>query len=311
MKHTQLLVTCFLSATTTAALAQTSTASLAGTSDVGDFVFPAIVPGVYSLKTAAKGFRPVERKNVNVTASARLALGTIQLETVTVTESIVVQAQGATVPTGNAENGQVLDSKQLSMVSIRGRDPVSMLRILPGVTQGFDNEFAGGFFGTRMPNFQGLVTNTTTEYGRAGGAMVNIITKGGGREFHGSGYWYKRQEMFNANAFFRNRDSVAKQIDRVETLGGTIGGPVKVPIPIINRGGDKLFFFYSYDNTRIREPVALERWTMPTLLERRGDFSRSNDLNGRLIPIRDPSIGAPYPNNVKSPPARAIATASR
>ncbi|MFN7919312.1 MAG: carboxypeptidase-like regulatory domain-containing protein [Bryobacteraceae bacterium] len=353
-------------ACTVAAFAQSSTASVAGTiadssgqvvpgaevtlvsdrtgedrqtmsNDIGDFVFPALTPGAYTLKVNAKGFRPIERKNVNVTASARLSLGTLQVEVGTVTESIVVQAQGATVQTGNAEHGQVLDSKQLSLVSIRGRDPVSMLRILPGVSQGQDNEFAGGFFGTNMPNFQGQGTNNTTimadgvnggdgggggvfsatvnldavaevkvqlanytaEYGRSGGAQINIITKGGGREFHGSGYWYKRHEMFNANAFFRNRDGIPKQIYRFETLGGTIGGPVKVPIPIINRGGDKMFFFYSYDNTRIREPVALERWTMPTLLERRGDFSRSNDLNNRLITVRDPLNGnQPYPGNI-------------
>jgi len=230
----------------------------ATSSDVGDFVFPALVPGAYTLKVSAKGFRPLEQTNINVAPSARLALGAIQLEVGSVTESIVVQAQGATVQTGNSENGALLDSKQLSMVSIRGRDPISMLRILPGVTQGFDNEFAGGFYGTNAPNFQGLANNTTTimadgvnggdggaggvfsatinldavqevkvqlsnytaEYGRAGGAMINIITKGGGREYHGSGYWYKRHEMFNANAFFRNRDGVARQIYRFETLGG-------------------------------------------------------------------------------------------
>ena len=358
-------ITVFFLAAAVAA-AQTSTASLAGsvadssgqvipgadvtvvsertgedrqtkTSDVGDFVFPALVPGAYNLKISATGFRVAERKNINVTASSRMALGTIQLEVGTVTESIVVQAQGATVQTGNAENGQVLDAKQLSMVSIRGRDPVSMLRILPGVTQGFDNEFAGGFFGTSMPNFQGLNTNTTTimadgvnggdggaggvfsgtvnldavqevkvqlsnytaEYGRAGGAMVNIITKGGGRDYHGAGYWYKRHEMFNANAFFRNRDGIAKQVYRFETLGGTFGGPLKVPIPIINRGGDKFFFFYNYNNDRIREPIVIERWTMPTVLERRGDYSQSRDLNGGLIPVRDPLAGnTPFPNNV-------------
>lgn len=306
------------------------------TNDVGDFVFAALVPGPYTLKVQSAGFRPVERTNINVSPSARLALGTIQLEIGTVTESISVQAQGATVQTGNSENGAILDSRQLQMVSIRGRDPISLLRILPGVTQGFDNEFAGGFFGTNVPNMQGLNNSTTTimsdgvnggdggaggvfsasvnidavqevkvqlgnytaEYGRAGGAMINIITKGGTREFHGSGYWFKRHEMFNANAFFRNRDGIAKQIYRFETLGGTIGGPVKLKIPRINPGGDKLFFFYSYDNTRIREPVAIERWTFPTLLERRGNFSQSNDLNNRLIPVRDPQANAPFPGNV-------------
>ena len=309
----------------------------ATTNDVGDFVFPALVPGPYTIKVNSRGFRPLESKSNNVLSSARLAVGTMQLEVGAVTESIVVSAQGSTVQTGNSENASVLDTKQLSMVSIRGRDPISMLRILPGVTQGYDNEFAGGFYGTNVPNFGGLGTNTTTimadgvnggdggaggvfsatvnidaiaevkvqmsnytaEYGRSGGAQINLITKGGGREYHGTGYWYKRHEMFNANAFFRNRDGVPKQIYRFQTLGGTIGGPVKVPIPIINRGGDKMFFFYSYDNTQLKEPVNLERWTMPTLLERQGNFSRSVDLNGGLILVRDPTNNnAPFPNNI-------------
>ena len=308
----------------------------ATTNGSGEFVFPALVPGPYSIVVQAKGFRQYTSQGNNLLASARLEVGTIQLEIGAVTESITVQATGATVQTGNAENGQVLSTKQLEMVSIRGRDPVSMLRILPGVTQGFDGEFNGGFYGTNMPNFQGLGTNSTTimadgvnggdggaggvfsatvnmdaisevkvqmgnytaEYGRSGGAQINIITKGGGKEYHGTGYWYKRHEQFNANSFFRNLNGVPKQLYRFQNLGATIGGPVKVPIPIINRGGDKMFFFYSYDNNQIKEPVNLERWTMPTLLERQGDYSRTTDLGGQRIVIRDPAAGnAPFPNN--------------
>lgn len=307
------------------------------TNGTGDFVFPALVPGPYTIGVQAKGFRQFTSQNNNLLPSARLEVGTIQLDIGAVTESITVQAVGSTVQTGNSENASVLSTKQLEMVSVRGRDPVSMLRILPGVTQGFDPEFNGGFFGTNMPNFQGLGTNSTTimsdgvnggdgggggvfsatvnmdaisevkvqmsnytaEYGRSGGAQINIITKGGGKEIHGTGYWYKRHEMFNANAFFRNLNGVPKQLYRFQNLGGTIGGPVKVPIPVINRGGDKMFFFYSYDNNQIKEPVNLERWTMPTLLERQGNFSQSNDLNGRQIVVRDPAAGnAPFPNNI-------------
>lgn len=63
-------------------------------------------------------------------------------------------------------------------------------------------------------------------------------------------------------------------------------------------GVDKLFFFFfSYDNTRIREPVAIERWTFRIVLERRENFSQSNDLNNRLIPVRDSLSNAPYPGN--------------
>jgi hypothetical protein len=307
------------------------------TNDVGDFVFAALVPGAYTIKVQSPGFKIHERKGNNVLSSARLSIGTIQLDVGSVSDSITVAAQGATVQTGNAENAAILDTKQLQMVSIRGRDPISMLRILPGVTQGYDNEYAGGYYGTNMPNFQGLNTNATTimadgvnggdggaggvfsgtvnidavsevkvqmsnytaEFGRSGGAQINIITKGGGRDYHGTGYWYKRHEMFNANDFFRNKNGIAKQIYRFQTLGGTVGGPVKVPIPIINRGGDKMFFFYSYDNTQSREPVAIERWTMPTVLERQGNFSRSLDLNGGLIVVRDPLNGnQPFAGNI-------------
>jgi len=283
------------------------------TNEVGDFTFPALVPGAYKIKAEAKGFRPLERTNNVVSATQRVTVGTLQLEVGTVTESIVVEAQGAGVQTNSSENSSVVDRTQLQMVSIRGRDAVSMLRILPGVEQGRDADILGGNFGTTMPAFQGLSTaqttimvdgvnggdsgrggtfsgtvnidaieevkvqmsNYTAEYGRSGGAQINIITKGGGREYHGTGYWYKRHEMFNANNFFRNRDGIAKQLYRFQTLGGTIGGPVKLPIPILNPGGDKMFFFYSYDDTRLKDPVAIERWTMPTVLEKQGNFSQS------------------------------------
>jgi len=307
------------------------------TNSSGEFVAPALVPGLYTITVQAPGFRQYKSSGNNLLPSARLETGALQLEVGSVADSVTVQAAGATVQLGNSENGSVISTKQMEMMSVRGRDPVSMLRILPGVTQGYDPEFNGGFYGTNMPNFQGLGTNSTTimadgvnggdggaggvfsatvnmdavsevkvqlsnytaEYGRSGGSQINIITKGGGKELHGTAYWYKRHEMFNANAFFRNATGVPKQLYRFQNLGGTIGGPVKKSIPIINRGGDKMFFFYSYDNNQIKEPVNLERWTMPTLLERAGNFSQSNDLNGRQITVRDPNGGnVPFPNNI-------------
>ena len=313
------------------------------TNATGVFVFPALVPGPYSITVQAKGFRQYRSQGNNLLPSARLDVGTIQLEVGTVTESVTVQAVGAMVQTANSENGSLITTKQLETMAVRGRDPISLLRILPGVTQGYDPEFNGGFFGTSMPSFQGLSTNSTTimadgvnggdggaggvfsatvnmdaisevkvqmsnytaEYGRSGGAQINIITKGGGKQFHGTAYWYKRHEMFNANAYFRNLNGIPKQLYRFQNTGGTFGGPVPFAIPLLNRGGNKMFFFYSYDNNQIKEPVALERWTMPTLLERQGNFSQSNDLNGRQIPVRDPAAGnQPFPNNI-IPPSRA------
>ncbi|HZO57978.1 MAG TPA: hypothetical protein VFB63_35040, partial [Bryobacteraceae bacterium] len=135
-------------------------------------------------------------------------------------------------------------------------------------------------------------------YGLKSGSQINFVTKRGGQNFHGTGYWYKRHEMFNAQNFFNNRDRITKPIYRVSTLGGNIGGPVPVPIPILNPGAKGMNFFYSLDDTQTISPSPIRRWTMPTELERRGDFSQSRLANGNLIAVRDPLTGANFPNNI-------------
>ena len=74
-----------------------------------------------------------------------------------------------------------------------------------------------------------LLNSYQAEYGRAGGAIVNIVTKNGTRDFHGSVYWYKRHEMFNANAWWNNRSGSAKAKYRYLTEGLSVGGPVTIP----------------------------------------------------------------------------------
>ena len=96
--------------------------------------------------------------------------------------------------------------------------------------------------------------------------------------------------MFNAQDFFNNRDGLTKPLYRYSTFGGTIGGPVYIPGKF-NENRDKLFFFYSREEWRNREPLELGRRTVPTTLERGGDFSQTLDVGGRLIPIRDPLTG--------------------
>jgi hypothetical protein len=141
------------------------------------------------------------------------------------------------------------------------------------------------------------LSNYQAEYGRNGGALINIVTKSGTREFHGSGYWYKRHEMFNANDFFSNRNGVAKALYRYNTLGASLGGPLYVP-KTFNRNKSKLFFFYSFENWSSHTPRPLSQVTVPTQLERRGDFSQTLDLNGQMIPIKDPFNGLPFSGNV-------------
>ena len=83
----------------------------------------------------------------------------------------------------------------------------------------------------------------TAEYGLKGGSQVNIITKHGGAEYHGTGYWYKRHESWNSTNYFNKINNRPKPQYRYSNLGGTIGGPIP-RIKGINSDGNKLFFFY-------------------------------------------------------------------
>jgi hypothetical protein len=135
------------------------------------------------------------------------------------------------------------------------------------------------------------LNNYQAENGRNGGAMVSVVTKSGTKAYKGSAYAYARHEKLNANDFFNNRSGIAKPLYRYTTLGATLGGPVP------GSWRDKLFFFYSFENWETKTPQPVRRVTVPTALERQGDFSQSFTSAGALIVVRDPNTGQPFPNN--------------
>ena len=304
------------------------------TNEVGVFVLSAVKPGTYTLRVELSGFSTYERQNVILPPNESRSAGTIQLTVGNVAESVTITAVSPIVQTTSSEHSALITSTQLEQVADRGRDVVSLLRVLPGVAYTSPSEAPGNSFGSGTPNINGnrATWNTVTvdgavgndlgspnifsstinfdaisevqvqlnnyraEYGRNGGPVVNIVTKSGSKQFRGSSYWYKRNEKLNANDFFNNRNGVAKPIYRYDNAGATLGGPV--PVPGINAGGDKLFFFYSFDGWKSLNPQPLRQVTVPTALERAGDFSQSFDLNGKLIVIADPVTHLPFPGNV-------------
>src|SRR5690349_21631616 len=142
-----------------------------------------------------------------------------------------------------------------------------MLRTIVGVTYRADQDSPGGQYGTGTPSIRGASANMNilavdgvisndmgtpsvfssatqmdaigevkvimnsyqAEYAGNGGAVVQVVTKSGGNEFHGSGYWYIRNDALNANDFFSNRNNVRRPRYRYNTLGATIGGPIMIP----------------------------------------------------------------------------------
>lgn len=120
-----------------------------------------------------------------------------------------------------------------------------------------------------IDSLQVLTSNYGAEYGRSASGITVATTKSGGPEFHGDGYFFLRNEIFNARNFFdqTHRAPLYRKYDP----GGTIGGPLYIP-GIYNDKKDKTFFFFSEEYRHEEEPTAFNQ-AVPSLLERNGNFS--------------------------------------
>ena len=134
------------------------------------------------------------------------------------------------------------------------------------------------------------------EYGRSGGAQIAYVTKSGTSQLHGSAYWYVRNNDFNANTWLNNRQGLSRPLYRFNDPGYTIGGPVYIPKLFPHK--DKLFFFWSQEYQRQITPNTVTFVTVPTALERQGNFSQSVNSSGRPLTITDPLSGLPFPGNI-------------
>src|SRR4051812_36765602 len=298
------------------------------TSSTGAFTFVAIQPDTYSIRVEHSGFKTYQQTGLLLTANGHIDLDNMILQVGAVTETVSVSAQATAVQNDSSEHSAELTTKQLDNLTTRGREVVSLLRTIAGVQYQADQDSPGGTYGTGTPNIAGTSNNTNTlavdgvvsndvgtpnvfssvttldaigevkvilnsyqaEYAGNGGPVVEVVTKSGGKEYHGTGYWYVRNEALNANDFFNNRKNVKLPEYRYNTEGASLGGPIYIP-KVWNTQKNLLFGFYNIEMLQSAIPGALTNYTMPTQLERNGDFTQSP------VKINSPG-GAPYPNNV-------------
>ena len=316
------------------------------TNESGRFSFAAVQPGVYSIKIEHQGFETLLRKKVILSANEALALGEFALKTGQVTETVTVQSEGQVVEKESSDLTARLTADQIGLISTKGRDITSLLRLIPGTSNDDDIEAVGEGFGTNLPNISGqrgrstvtmidglnasepsgsnkismtinqdavaevkvLRNNYAAEYGNNGGAMITIVAKGGGQHYRGSVYYFLRNESLNANNFFINKGSTVspatRPLYRHKIPGFSFGGPL--PLPRFGESGrgllrDKAFFFVSMERPHTITPTDPVTVTVPTALERKGDFSKSIGSNGQPVVINDPRTNAPFPGNVIQP----------
>ena len=301
----------------------------ATTDGQGRFVFPIVRPDTYSLTVALEGFKTLERTNLVVNAADRLSTGTLTLEVGAMTEEVTVTSRVSEVQTESGERGFTLESEALRNIANNGRSLFNFANLVPGVLQqgmgGSEVAAADGFTvnGQRqnsnnvtidgvanidtgnnggnmastnidaVAEFKILTNAYQAEYGRAIGGQVQVVTKSGTQDFHGSGYWYGRRSDWNAETWLNNRAGRTSPKASRNDSGYTIGGPVFVP-GLFNEDRRHLFFFLSQEWQRRNDPVSERLARVPTALERQGDFSQSVDASGNLFPyIRDYSTGLP------------------
>ena len=308
----------------------------AKTNDAGLFVLSSVMPGTYTLEITMAGFRSYQLRDIAMTANERRSLGDVQLQVGQVQERVEVTAEITPVQTASSERQGLVSGEQILNTAIKGRDFVALVATLPGIIdtnsdtrevskgpgagglhinggrstailfsiEGISTVDTGSNGGSHnQPNMDSvaevkvLTSNYQAEYGRNGAGTINVILKSGTQEFHGSGFWFYRHESLNATQFFLNRTGTPKPIYRINNGGYTVGGPIFVPGKF-NTGRDKAFFFFSQEYVRRQNYPGVRFVTTPTELERAGDFSRTFDLNGALIPIKDPLTGANFPGNV-------------
>jgi hypothetical protein len=304
----------------------------------GLYRFTLIDFGQYRLEAEAPGFHKFIREGIALETGQTTTVD-ITLEVGTQTESVTVTAESPLLRTETGSLGTSVNTRAIEELPLKGRNPYMFLQLSsgiqyfgdPGAINPWDNfgpsnftsngsKAGSEFLLDGIPNMrldivsfspspdavQEMRAETNAfdaEYGHSGSAFVNVSTKSGTNEVHGSSYWYLQNSDLNANSFFNNRNRIDKTQSKQNTYGAAVGGPVW--LPKIYNGKDKTFYFFDFEGTQIRSAgVSLAQ--VPSLLQRDGNFSQTTDVSGRPITIYDPTttrqVGAgyvrdPFPGN--------------
>ena len=305
------------------------------TDEKGFYLAPELVAGVYRVTAEEKGFKTVTKAGNDLVAGARLTVD-ITLPVGDTTEKVEVTGVAETVNTISGEISRTIDSKQVQDMALNERNYVQLVSLIPGAAlTNFDQTTLTTGMSTTASSVNGLradgnlftvdggynldsgsnatqldnvgidfvrevaiqTSNYSAEYGRNDAASINVVTKSGGNEFHGSLFEYVRNDIFNAanpasklNAPPGTPSNRIKPPERYNDFGWSVGGPIW-------RG--KLFFFAGQEWKKLRIAAAPQLLTVPTTAELAGNFT---GLKG--VTLKTPSnapAGCTITANVMSP----------
>src|SRR5437867_8571256 len=281
----------------------------AASNESGYYIFTDLLPGQYEVAVDHEGFRRAVETGIVLNANSKLTVNAT-LSPGQAAEVISVTATMNQVETSSGEVGAVVSNRQVTGLSLNGRNYIQLLQLIPGVTVDYTSSFNSmtavadqhvnglrgnttglmvdgsynldvGSNGTNLVNpsidsIQEVKVSTNSysaEYGHAQGAQVNIVTRSGTRAFHGAGFEFLRNDHLDSNDWISNRSGAAKRPLRFHDYGAYLGGPVLLPGGL-NRDRQKLFFFFSASN-RHNTLGQTRTGNVPTAAERQGDFRDS------------------------------------
>jgi outer membrane receptor protein involved in Fe transport len=303
------------SAAITVTNTQTGVVRKETTNSSGFFVITNLAVGNYSLTAEASGFKRFEAKQIRLDVNDRLNIP-VHLEVGGTTETVSVNESTVQLQTQSAELSDLIGARQTQALPLNGRVFSQLVMLVPGVVSengtigngvGISSDTTVSINGNQsnsnlwlldgqnnmdigsnaqnvvtppldaLEEFKVLRSNYSAEFGGGTGGVVNVVTKQGTRDFHGTVYEYFRNDKLDANDFFLNQQGQPRNELRFNNFGYTLGGPIWIP-GVYNRDKTKDFFFASYEGRRnVTGNVVQDN--VPDAAERAGDLSELGEPN--------------------------------
>jgi hypothetical protein len=285
----------------------------------GEYIFIEVPVGTYEIDAVSQGFKKYTRKGIILDLNEVISVD-IALQIGGSTEVVEVTGAPPVVDTTSTQLGAVVNERSTTQLPLNKRDPFQLLQLQPGVQSQIGNDL---FFGSdkagvvtvnggrgrsnnysvnggdsndqfanlpavqpspdSIEEFRVLSNTFDAEYGRNSGSVINVVTKSGTNNFHGSAYEFFRNDVLNAHGFTLN--PTPKAPFKQNQFGGTFGGPIKK---------DKTFFFGSYEGRRIVQGVVSQQVPVPTTAELAGTFAGAPGSNMVFVhpvaPVGQPTI---------------------
>src|SRR5437899_5410113 len=294
----------------------------------GEYIFLEVPVGSYEVDLASQGFKKYARKGVPLNLNEAISVDVV-LQIGGSTDVVEVTGAPPVIDTTSTQLGAIVNERSATQLPLNQRDVFQLLQLQPGVQSQIGNNL---FYGSDKPGvvtvnggrgrsnnysvnggdsndlFANLpavqpspdsieefrvITNTfDAEYGRNSGAVVNVVTKSGSNDFHGSVYEFFRNDVLNAHGY--TFQPTPKPPFKQNQFGGTLGGPLKK---------DKSFFFGSYEGRRIVRGIVSQPVPVPTGGDLSGTFTAPLPAPG--TPPGDPSTMV-FPGSLNDPTVATI-----